>query len=140
MDFNPQIHRGSSLSLISFVSCRPSTHIAKNNLNVASVPPTSSQSPPTNQRWPRYNLPRIHLDPDHRSTEFQLNFNPRTPHGCSLSLVRFLFRRELLCNLIRIRQPSDVFGAFATSRKVPSKLTPFPLGSSSLDCLFFGLE
>jgi hypothetical protein len=35
---------------------------------------------------------------------------------------------------------SDAFGVFTTSRKVPSKLMPSPLRTSSLECLFFGPE
>ena len=48
-----------------------------------------------------------------------------TPHGCSLAFLRFLLRDGLLCHAIRVRQTSDVFGAFTDSRKVSFKVNPF---------------
>ena len=50
-----------------------------------------------------------------------------TPHDCSLAFLRFLLRDGLfkLCHAIRIRQTSDVFGAFTDSRKVSFKVNPF---------------
>ena len=52
-----------------------------------------------------------------------------TPHGCSLTFLRFLLRDGPLCRAIRIRQTSDVFGAFADSRKVSFKVNPFFIGN-----------
>ena len=40
------------------------------------------------QQWLRYTPSRTQLDLDHRGAELQFNFNPRTPHSCSLSFVR----------------------------------------------------
>ena len=95
-------------------------------LNVLSVPPTLSQPPPT--RAPIYPS-QIHLNPDHRGAErqFNFNFNPRTPHDCSLAFFRFLLQDGLLS--IVLRKSSDVFGAFPDSRKVTFELTSFFIGN-----------